>query len=138
MGVGTGGDDGAVGAQPLHSPSGPDRCDEGLDAHDLDHPLHIVGQHAQTYLGSDVSERLGEEVGAAHPGLERAEHVFNGSPADAHGIGQLVQSPLHGIDDRFMLPAFDALHLLGRTARPHCAAVAGAQVSVVVDVAVMI
>lgn len=24
------------------NPSGPDRCDQGLDAHDLDHSLHIV------------------------------------------------------------------------------------------------
>ena len=65
----------------------PDRCNERSDAHDLDHPLHVIGKHAQTHLGSDVFERLGESVGAAQPGLERAEHVFDGSPADTHGIG---------------------------------------------------
>jgi hypothetical protein len=59
------------------SPSGPDRCDEGLDAHDLDHPLHIVSQHTQTHLGSDVFECLGQKVGAAHPGFEGAEDMLD-------------------------------------------------------------
>ena len=60
-------------------------------------------------------EGPGLEVGGAHPGLERAEGVLDGGPADAHGPGLAVQAFLHGVDDRLVLPAPHAALSAGRT-----------------------
>ena len=74
----------------IRDPSGPDCCNEGLDAHELDHPLHVVGEHAKAHLGSDVPERFGQEMRTSHPGFEGAEDMLDGPATDAHGIGQQV------------------------------------------------
>jgi hypothetical protein len=58
-----------------------------VNADDLDHPRHIVRQHALTRLYSDVLARLGQESDTAHPGFEHAEYMFEGFATDARGIG---------------------------------------------------
>ena len=75
--------------------SGRDRLHQRLDAEDIDHSLHIVGQHLQAHLGFDLFEGPGQEVSAAHPCLERAERMLDGLPADCHGLRHVVEPGLH-------------------------------------------
>src|SRR5271156_6613419 len=67
--------------------SGSNCLHEPFGAEDADHALHVVGKNLQTDLGSDLIERFGQEVGAAHPGFERAERVLDGPPTDGHRLG---------------------------------------------------
>ena len=66
--------------------SGGDRPDQRFDAEDVDHPLHVVGQHLQAHLRFDLFEGLGQEMGASHPGLEGSEWMFDGLSANGHGV----------------------------------------------------
>jgi len=55
------------------------RLQEGnqrLRTEDLQHPLQVVGQDMQAHFRSDARQGLGQEVGRAHPRLERPEGVF--------------------------------------------------------------
>ena len=70
--------------------------------------LEIVSQHVEAHLRADALDGPGQKVGRTHPGLQRSERVFDGLPADAHDVRCLIQPLLHGIEDRFMLPALDA------------------------------
>jgi hypothetical protein len=60
---------------------GPHRLYQRSDAHDPHDAFEIVGQHMETHLGTDARQPLGQEMGRAHPGFERAEGVFDGLPA---------------------------------------------------------
>lgn len=43
--------------------SGCDRPHQRFDPDDVDHPLHIVGEHLKTHFGFDLSQGPGQEVG---------------------------------------------------------------------------
>ena len=59
----------------------------------------------QAHLGAHPVERSGEEVGGAHPGLQRAERVLDRLAADPHHLGRLIQATLHRLKHGLMLPA---------------------------------
>src|SRR5260370_41144291 len=84
--------------------SGPHR----LHAEDGDYSLQIVGENMQAHLGSDLSEGPCQEMGGAHPRLDRPEWVFDRLPSDVHVIGLAVEALLHGVDHCLMLPSLDA------------------------------
>ena len=65
--------------------SGPDRFHQGLRAQHRHHPLHVVGQDVEADLGLHVGQPLHQEVSVAHPGLDRAERVFDQPSSGAHG-----------------------------------------------------
>src|SRR5215469_15123269 len=48
-----------------------------------------------------------------HPILDRAKDVLDDAAPDPHRIGHLVQTPLHGLDHRLVLPTGDAALLAG-------------------------
>ena len=94
---------------------------ERVDAEDVDHSLHIVGQHLQAHLGFDLFESPGQEMGAAHPSLERAERMLDGLPADCHGLRHVVEPGLHLVEHALVLLALQAFDLVGRASRLECA-----------------
>jgi hypothetical protein len=57
-----------------------------------------------------------------HPSFDGAEWVFHGLSSNAHNVRLLVQTLLHGIDDGFVFPPFDATLPTGRALRFHRAA----------------
>ena len=59
----------------------PHRLHQRSDAHDLHDAFEVVGQYMQAHLGTDARQPLGQEMGRAHPGFERAEGMFDGLPA---------------------------------------------------------
>ena len=61
----------------------------------------------KAHLGSDLVEGPGQEVGAAHPGLEGPERVFDGLSSHAHGLGHAVEPVLHPVEHVLILPALD-------------------------------
>src|SRR5215472_8127220 len=59
-----------------------------------------------------------------HPIFNRAEDVLDDAAPDPHGIGHLVQMPLHGLDHRLVFPTADAALLAGGAFGLHCAGAA--------------
>ena len=94
-------------------PSGPQCRHERLNSQNRYHSLQVIRKHMQTHLGSHARERLGKKVGGAHPRLERPEWMLRCLPAHAHRFRMRVETRLHRIEYRFMLPAFNTtLHAL--------------------------
>src|SRR6185503_5953376 len=85
----------------------PDRCDERFDADDVHHPRQIVGEHGEGHLGGDLRQGFRQEVGGAHPRLHRAEWMLDGLAALTHLLRVLIEPALDGLEDMFMLPAWD-------------------------------
>ena len=75
------------------------------DAHDVHDALEIIGQHVQGHFGADPFERLHLEVGRSHPGLDGPEGMLNGFTPLAHLLRMLIEPPLDGLKDVFVLPA---------------------------------
>ena len=73
----------------------------------VDRALHIVSEDVEAHLGADLLQGPGLEVTSSHPVLDRAEHVFDGSSSDTHGVGHALEPCLHGLDNVFMLPPLD-------------------------------
>lgn len=71
--------------------------------------LQIVGQHMQAHLGADPIERFGKEVCRSHPGFDCSKWVLDGLATNAHALRCIIQAGLHGVQDRFMFPARNAL-----------------------------
>jgi len=97
-------------ASPAH------RSDEGLNAHDRDHPFDIVGQHTEAHFGFHALDASCQEVRVAYPRFDRAEGVIDCSSANGHSVVD-IQQLLHRFDDALMLPAIDAAFLAGRAFR---------------------
>src|SRR3954452_25497874 len=55
---------------------GGDGLDQRFDSEDVDHPIHVVGEHLQAHFRTDLFERPGQEMGAAHPRLEGSERML--------------------------------------------------------------
>lgn len=69
----------------------------------------------QAHFGAHVGHRSGQEVGRAHPVLERSEDVFDRLSSQRHGVEISVQPFLHPVQDVFVFPSSDAALLAGRT-----------------------
>ena len=82
-----------------------------------DHPLDVIGEHVECHLGADVSERAHSEVRRSHPGLDRAERVFDGRAAQTHQGGVAVHTIVHRLDQMLVLPAGDPALLARGAAR---------------------
>ena len=85
----------------------PYRRHERLDAHDVHDARQIVGQHVQCHLGGDLWQRLHQEVGCAHPGLDGAERMLNRLTPLAHLLRMFVEPSLHRLENVLMLPSRD-------------------------------
>jgi len=85
----------------------------------------IVGQHVQRHLGGNPWQRLHQEVGCAHPGLDRAEGMLDRLAPLAHFLRMLVEPALHCLENVLMLPSGDPSLLANRAAVLDGAALAG-------------
>src|ERR1700747_3748177 len=70
--------------------------------------LEVVSQHVEAHLGADPLEGPRQEMGCSPPSFDSAEWVLHGLSSNAHNVRLLLQTLLHGIDDGFVLPPFDA------------------------------
>ena len=67
----------------------------------------------QAHLRADMFQRLHLEVGRPQPGFDRAKRVFDRFAAGSHSFWFTIQSRLHCIHHRFVLPATHASVLAG-------------------------
>ena len=82
-------------------------CDQRADSHDVHDAFEIVGQNVQGHLDADPFQRLHLEVCIAHPVFDGPEWMLDGFAPLAHLLWMLVEPPLDGLEDGFMLPAGD-------------------------------
>ena len=54
-----------------------DRRNQGLCAQDGNDPLEVVGQEIQAHFGTDARQGFRQEVGIAHPRLQRPKGTFD-------------------------------------------------------------
>lgn len=92
----------------VYRPSGPQRRHERLWPQDRQQSLQVIREHMPTHLGAYTRERLGEEVGRAHPRLQRPERVLYGLPMQSHRLWCIVQPSLRCIKHSLMLSASNA------------------------------
>jgi len=78
-----------------------------LHSEDLYRSLQVVGQHMQTHFRADLGQGLHQEMRRAHPGLERAEGMFDRLPSQARRLRCTVESTLHPVEHTFVFPASD-------------------------------
>ncbi len=102
------------GARVRPTNSASDGLHERPHAEDIDHPLHVIGEHLQTHFRFDLLKGLGQEIGAAHPRLEGSERMLNGLSTNDHGLRHAVEPGLHPVEHRFVLPAFPPFDLVSR------------------------
>ena len=57
--------------------SGPDRYHQLPHSNDLKYPFHVVGEHMQTHLRTDMLKSTSEEVRRTHPMFQRTEWMLN-------------------------------------------------------------
>jgi hypothetical protein len=78
-----------------------------LDPHDVYDPGEIVGKNVQRHFGGDLRQRLHQEVGCSHPGLDRAEGMLDRLPSLAHLLRVRIEPALHHLENVLMLPSLD-------------------------------
>lgn len=88
--------------------SGLHRHQQVLGAEEVQNAPEVVGKHMQAHFRAHLWERLGEEMGMAHPGLERPEGVLDRLTASMHRLGLMLQTSLGGFEHGLMLPAANA------------------------------
>src|SRR6516164_5407757 len=84
-----------------------DRGDQRLGSDDVQDPCQIVGQDGECHLCGDFRKGLGKEVCCSHASFHRAERMFDGLPALAHGLWVCVKALLHGFEQMLMLPSWN-------------------------------
>src|SRR3978361_303146 len=105
---------GAVWAPTMRlRPQCTNRLHRSGNAQDVDHALQVVCEHVKTHFGADVGQPARQEVRRTHPVLERSEDVFDGASTQRHGLGLLIQAPLHRIEHPLVLPARDSSIVAG-------------------------
>jgi hypothetical protein len=67
----------------------------------------------QRHLGGDPWQRLHQEVGCSHPGLDGAERVLDRLTTLAHLLRMFVEPTLHRVENVLMLPSGDPSLLAG-------------------------
>ena len=79
----------------------------------------------QRDIGSDPWQRLHQEVGCSHPGLDRAEGMLDRLTPLAHLLRMLVEPALHRLENVLMLPSGDPAFLASGAALLDGAALTG-------------
>src|SRR5689334_95391 len=102
-----------------------DCCDQRSGPHDVDDAGEIVGKDVQRHFGGHAWQRLHQEVGCAHPRLERPERMLDRLAPLAHFLRMLVEPALDGFENRLMLPTRDPALFAGGAAVLDSAALAG-------------
>ena len=87
--------------------------------------VSAVRQIVQRHFGGNPWQRLHEEVGCSHPGLERAERVLDRFAPLAHLLRMLVEPALNRLENMLMLPSGDPPLLAGGAVMLDGAALAG-------------
>ena len=64
--------------------------------------------------------------------------MFDGAPADGHGVWHVIKAFLHGVEHSFVIPAPDAAQLLQLAAGFERAGKTGGEVAIEIDVTVTI
>src|SRR5450759_4668935 len=103
----------------------PHRRHERLDADDVHDAREVAGQHVQRHLGGNPWQRLHQEVGCSHPGLDRSEGMLNRLAPFAHLFRMFVEPALHRLENVLMLPSGDPSFLASGAAVLDAAALAG-------------
>ncbi len=67
----------------------------------------------QRHLSGYVWQRLHQEVGCSHPGLDRSERMLDRLTPLAHFFWMLVEPALNGFENLLMLPTRDPSLLAG-------------------------
>jgi hypothetical protein len=67
----------------------------------------------QRHFRGDIGKAPHEKVGCTHSRLERAEWMFRGLAADAHGVGICIEPTLNVLEHMLVLPARDPTFLPG-------------------------
>ena len=83
------------------------RRHERLDTDDVHDAREIVGQHVQRHFGGNTWQRLHQEVGCAHPGLDRSEGMLDRLAPLAHLFWMFVEPALHRLKNVLVLPSGD-------------------------------
>jgi hypothetical protein len=86
---------------------------ERPDSHYVHDAGEVVGQHVQRHLCGDLWQRLHQEVGGAHPGLDGAEGMLDRFAPLPHLLWVLIEPALHGFENVLMLPSGDPTLLAG-------------------------
>ena len=94
----------------------PHRYHERLDADDVQDAREIVSKHVQCHLGGHAWQRLHQEVGCAHPRLDRAEGMLDRLTSLPHLFRMLIEPALHRLENVLMLPSGDQSFLAGGAA----------------------
>jgi hypothetical protein len=61
----------------------------------------------QRHLGGHAWQRLHQEVGCPHAGLDRSERVFHRLAPLTHGLWIFIESALNGLEHTLVLPSGD-------------------------------
>ena len=85
----------------------PHRRHERLNTHDVHDAGEIVGEYVQRHFAGYPWQRLHQEVGGSHPGLDRAEGMLHRFAPLAHLLRMLIEPALHRINNVLMLPSGD-------------------------------
>ena len=78
----------------------------------------------QRHLSGHAWQRLHQEVGCSHPGLDRSERMLNRLTPLAHFFRMLVEPALNGLENLLMLPTRDPSLFAGGAAVLDVAALA--------------
>src|SRR5208283_226103 len=87
--------------------------DERSRLYDIHNARKIVGEHVQRPLSGYAWQRLHQEVGCSHPGLDRSERMLNRFTPLAHFFRILVEPALNGLENLLMLPTRDPSLFVG-------------------------
>jgi hypothetical protein len=71
----------------------------------------------QSHLGGHTRQRLHQEVGCAHPGLDGAEGMLDRLAPLAHLVWMLVEPALDSLENVLVLPSGDPSFFAGGAAR---------------------
>lgn len=63
-----------------------------------DEALEVVCQYIQALFRRNIPKPAHLEVSRAHPMFKRAEHMFDRSESNRHGVKLTIQSVLHRIE----------------------------------------
>jgi hypothetical protein len=103
-----------------HGASGlrPHCSDQRCDAEDVHDAGEISRQARAAPSRAHSFQRLHQEVGCAHPGLDGAEAMLGRLAPLTHFLRMRVEPALHRLEDVLMLPSGDAAFLAGLEAVP--------------------
>lgn len=81
-------------------PCSQDCAHHAPDTDRANHPLDVLGKHAQRHHAAHVAEPPRQEMDVPHSCLDRAERVLDRAAAQSHAIGVTAKPLSRGIDQR--------------------------------------